>query len=217
MSEPIVFGAAYSVYVRAVRLTLEEKGVPYQLVDIDVFAEGGPPPDYMARHPFGRIPAFEHDGFQLYETDAINRYIDETFAGPALTPRTPRARARMTQAMRILDNYAYPHLVWGVFVEQIRAPQQGRAPDQMKIEAAIAQSQICLRALAELMETEHYLTGDALTLADLHAAPMFAYFQMAPDGRRLMDAQPKLTQWWRSISQRPSMAATRSPLEENSH
>ncbi len=69
MTEPIVFGAPYSVYLRAVRLALEEKGVPYRLEEIDIFADGGPPKDYLARHPFGRIPAFEHDGFRLYETN----------------------------------------------------------------------------------------------------------------------------------------------------
>ena len=58
MSQPVVFGAAYSVYVRTVRLTLAEKDVPYRLVEVDVFAEGGPPREHFARHPFGRIPAF---------------------------------------------------------------------------------------------------------------------------------------------------------------
>ena len=43
--EPVVYGAPYSVYVRAVRLTLTEKGV------VDVFAPDGPPPEYLARHP----------------------------------------------------------------------------------------------------------------------------------------------------------------------
>jgi hypothetical protein len=56
----VVFGAAYSVYVRAVRLALTEKSVPYELVEIDVFAPGGPPADYLVRQPFGRIPAFPH-------------------------------------------------------------------------------------------------------------------------------------------------------------
>lgn len=42
MTEPILFGAAYSVYVRAVRLALEEKQVPHRLVEIDIFAPGGP-------------------------------------------------------------------------------------------------------------------------------------------------------------------------------
>ncbi len=72
MAEPIVFGAAYSVYLRAVRLALEEKGVAYRLEEIDIFAEGGPPADYLARHPFARIPAFEHDGFRHYDTNAIS-------------------------------------------------------------------------------------------------------------------------------------------------
>ena len=78
--KPRVFGADYSVYVRIVRLCLVEKRIEYELTPIDVFAEEGPPQSYLARHPFGRIPAFEHDGFSLYETSAIARYIDEAFA-----------------------------------------------------------------------------------------------------------------------------------------
>ena len=55
---PIVFGAPYSVYVRAVRLALEEKGVHYELVPVDIFASEGVPAEHKARHPFGKIPAF---------------------------------------------------------------------------------------------------------------------------------------------------------------
>ena len=83
---PIVVGAPYSVYVRAVRLALEEKGVPYEIVPVDIFAAGGPPPEHRARHPFGKIPAFEHAGFRLYEAGAITRYVDEAFPGPRLQP-----------------------------------------------------------------------------------------------------------------------------------
>src|SRR5215475_16098998 len=97
MSEPILFGAAYSVYVRAARLALAEKQVPYRLVEVDIFAPDGPPADYLERHPFQRIPAFEHDGFRLYETGAITGYIDDAFAGPSLMPSAPRARARVNQ------------------------------------------------------------------------------------------------------------------------
>src|SRR5215470_13865149 len=46
---PIVYGAPYSVYVRAVRLTLEEKRVAYDLVPVDVFAPGGPPVEHLTR------------------------------------------------------------------------------------------------------------------------------------------------------------------------
>ena len=81
MTEPIIFGAAYSVYVRAVRLALAEKGVAYRLEEVDIFAEGGPPPGYLERHPFARIPAFEHGGFRLHETNAISLYVEEAFEG----------------------------------------------------------------------------------------------------------------------------------------
>jgi Glutathione S-transferase, N-terminal domain len=88
---PIVFGAPYSVYVRAVRLALEEKGVAYELVPVDIFAVDGPPSEHLTRHPFGKIPAFEHTGFCLYEAGAITRYIDEAFCRPATaTCRSPQ-------------------------------------------------------------------------------------------------------------------------------
>jgi glutathione S-transferase len=70
---------------------LEEEGVPYELVPVDIFAASGPPPEHMKRHPFGKIPAFEHDRFRLYEAGAITRYIDEVFAGPSLQPPIPAA------------------------------------------------------------------------------------------------------------------------------
>ena len=53
---------------------------------------------------FGKIPAFEHGGFRLYEAGAINRYVDEAFPGPRLQPEHPRARARMNQIISILDS-----------------------------------------------------------------------------------------------------------------
>ena len=213
MSDPVVFGAAYSVYVRIVRLALAEKGVPYRLVGIDVFAPGGPPPDYRDRHPFGRIPAFEHDGFRLYETGAIARYVDEAFAGPRLQPSAARDRARMNQIIGVLDNYAYRTLVWDIFVERVRAPAQGRRPDEARVAAALPVAGACLDALADLMADGPYLAGPDLTLADLHAAPMLIYFRMAEEGMEMLRARPVLDAWLDRIGRRASIAATRSPLE----
>jgi glutathione S-transferase len=213
MSEPVLFGAAYSVYVRAARLALAEKGVPYRLVEIDVFAAEGPPPGYRDRHPFGRIPAFEHDGFRLYETGAIGRYVDEAFAGPPLQPAAPRPRARMNQVLSILDNYAYRCMVWDIFVERVRAPAQGRQPDEARIAAALPRAETCLAALDQLADGGPWLAGAELTLADLHAAPMFAYFTMAREGVGLLARRGALEAWWTRMAPRSSMAATKSPLE----
>ena len=214
MSDPVLYGAAYSVYVRIARLALVEKGVAYRLEEVDIFAEGGPPADYLARHPFGRIPAFEHDGFRLYESGAIARYVDEAFPGPALQPAAPKARARLNQAISVLDSYAYRTLVWDIYVERMRAAENGRVTDEAKIAAALPRAETCLSALEVLMAEGPWIAGPALSLADLHAAPIFAYAVLAPEGRDLLARHEALRLWWERMARRPSMAATRSPLEQ---
>lgn len=208
-----MFGAAYSVYVRAVRLVLHEKGVACDHVDVDVFAPSGPPEAYLARHPFGRIPAFQHDNFLLYESNAIERYIDAAFDGPPLQPAKPRAQARMNQALSVLDSYCYRTLVREIFVEQVRTPARGGMPDEALIAAALPRAETCLRALAEIGGAGPWLAGPVLTLADLHAAPMFVYFRMAPDGAAAIARHPRIARWLDAMMARPSLAATRSPLE----
>ncbi len=200
---PTVYGASYSVYVRAVRLALEEKGVAYRLEAVDIFAEDGPPAGYDGRHPFLRIPAFEHDGFRLYEAGAITRYVDAAFAGPALMPAAPRQRARVDQIIAILDSYAYRTWVWDIYVERTK-PE----PDEAKIAGALARAETCLAAIEGLMEGDAFFLGDAPSLADLHAAPMFALFQSTPEGARLLADHPRWRNWWALMSERPSMAAT---------
>ncbi len=214
MAEPIVFGAAYSVYLRAVRLALEEKGVPYRLEEVDIFADGGPPEDYLARHPFARIPAFEHDGFRLYETNAISHYVDGAFPGPALMPSDLRQRARAHQIIGILDNYAYRTLVWDIFVERVRVPDRGGTPDETKIAEALTRARTCLAALEALMSDSAYLAGPQLSLADLRAAPMIAKFRVAPEGTQLLAECPGLARWWNGMAKRPSLAATRSAMDD---
>lgn len=213
MARPVLFGAAYSVYVRAVRLVLHEKGVGYGHVDVDVFDAGGPPAEYRARHPFGRIPAFEHDNFRLYESGAIERYIDAVFPGPALQPLDPRAQARMNQALSVLDSYCYRTLLWDIFVERVRTRALGRAPDEARIAAAMPRAETCLDALAEISGNGPFLAGPALTLADLHATPMFVYFHMAPEGAAMITRHPRIAAWLEAMRARPSVTATRSPLE----
>ena len=68
---------------RGCRLAMEEKGVDYDLIDVDILQ--GMPPEQFKRHPFGKVPAFEHDGMALYETCAVERYVDEAFDGPEAT------------------------------------------------------------------------------------------------------------------------------------
>ncbi len=214
--DAIVFGAAYSVYVRIVRLALEEKGAPHRLEEVDIFAEGGPPTGYLARHPFARIPAFEHEGFRLFEAAAITRYVDEAFAGPALVPPDTRGRARMNQVIGLLDAYAYRAMVWDVYVERVVVPRKGGTSDEKKIAAGLKTAGTCLVALDDIMGGGDFLAGPAVSLADIHAAPMFECLLDVPEGTALLDRQPPLGRWWARMAARPSMAATAVPSESNS-
>ncbi len=212
-STPILYGAAYNVYVRAVRLALAEKGVDYRLIEIELNAEEGAPANYLHHANFMRIPAFEHAGERLYEASAITRYVEEAFDGPALMPRSPRDRARVNQVISIIENYGYGPMVWSIFVERCRAAVAGRMADEERIDASVPQVAYALDALEE-MTGSLYLIGEALTLADLHLAAMLAYGTLAPEGATLVEARPRLQRWWTAMKQRPSMRETRSPLEE---
>jgi glutathione S-transferase len=104
MAHPIVYGPAFSSYVWSARLALAEKGVTHELVDVPFGAHREEP--HLSRQPFAKIPAFEHDGFVLYETQAIMRYVDERFAGTPLQPEDVHQWSRMNQIIGIVDAYA---------------------------------------------------------------------------------------------------------------
>lgn len=201
-----VYGASYSVYVRIVRIALHEKGVPYNLVPVDVFSDEGVPPEHLARQPFGRIPAFEHDGFALYETSAITRYVDEAFSGPPLQPRALRDRARMNQIVAMLDNYAYLPMVWDVYVQRMEA-SGNEAIDEARIAGGLEKARLFLGALSSLVGTGNWLCGPEPSLADFHAAPMFGLFTEAPEGAALIREFPSIQAWWERSKVRPSFLA----------
>ena len=144
----------------------------------------------------------------LFETAAITRYVDEAFAGPPLQPADVRQRAVMAQIIGLLDSYGYRPMVRDVYVERVFRPKSGKVSDEALIAAGIEKSRTCLAALARLKTDGDWLLGSELTLADLHAAPMFAYFVKAPEGRKLLGEQPELSRWWERVSALPSFAAT---------
>jgi glutathione S-transferase len=216
MTAPTLFGAAYSVYTRIARLALIEKGVGFAFEEIDIFDPAGPPSSYLRRQPFGRIPALLHDGFDLYETAAICRYVDEAFPGRPLQPLTAQGRARVGQIVGLLDAYAYRPMVWDIFVERVRKPQQNRASDEARIAAALVAAERCLNVLESFMGEAPWLAGagEEPSLADLHAAPMLAYLAAPRDGQALVERHPRMLAWLRRMRARPSMQATPSPLIE---
>jgi glutathione S-transferase len=212
MAKPTVYGPAYSTYARTARLALEEKGVDYDLVEVDILQGAGQTPEHLARHPFGKVPAFEHEGFTLYETDAITRYVNEAFPGPDLEPSDVRERARMTQAIGVIGGYGYPCLITQIFVQRAIMPMLGNASDEAAISQALPQAKTCLEALEKLIDGRPYLAGDTLSRADLLLIPVYDYFSQTPEGRKLLGAAPNLQRWWDKVRSRPSVEKTRPSL-----
>ena len=105
MANIIVYGFDGSTYVRTVRMLLADKGAEYQLVPVNVLAGEPRQPAHLARHPFGKVPVLDYDGFRIIESSAITQFLDEVLPGPSLTPGNPKDRARMRMAMGIVDSY----------------------------------------------------------------------------------------------------------------
>lgn len=210
----VLHGYHYSVYNRIARLTLTEKGVAYDRVEVNPFADI--PAEYLALHPFGRVPTLVHDGFVLYETGAITRYVDRTFAGPALQPGAPRALARMDQLIGVIDSYGYWPMVRQVFSHRVFRAAAGRPVDEAEVTHGLAGAAKVLAAL-EALASEPFLVGPELSLADLHVGAMIAYFALAPEGAALLSKHPRLAAWWDKLRQRASFAATDPGLPPSDH
>jgi glutathione S-transferase len=211
MAKPTLYGPGYSTYTRAARLAMEEKGVDYDLVEVD-FIGGGMPDEQLARHPFGKVPAFEHDGLMLYEVASILRYVDEAFDGPSLQPADAASRARMTQIISIIDSYTYPRTVGDLVIQRLIVPMLGGSADESIIEAAVPEVDKSMREFERLLGDQEYLTGSTLSLADLHLAPIFAYFVSTPECKGILESKPSLNAWWQRMASRDSVTKTQPQL-----
>jgi glutathione S-transferase len=210
-----LYGYQYSVYSWIARLALHEKSVVHNCVEVNPFAENVSA-SYLATHPFKRVPALVHDAFAVYETGAITRYVDEAFEGPKLQPTEPRERARCNQIMSIVDSYAYWPLVRQVFSHKVFRPAMKLPADANEVQRGLDAARRVLGALERVAGQGQYLCGDALSLADIHLAPMVSYFVLAPEGAALLQKHIRLSYWWSALSQRSAVVATMPRLQQAS-
>ncbi|MBA3678222.1 MAG: glutathione S-transferase family protein [Sphingosinicella sp.] len=195
--------------MRGAMLGLAEKGVDYELVEVP------PPfkdPEHIARNPFGRVPAFEHEGFMFYETQAILRYVDQVFSGPILQPVDAHEIARMNQILGIIDCYLGRSWSSTIGLERLLATRFfGRQPDLDQIESAVPIARTCAEALEDLI-TGPYLTGETFSLADIRLMPHFDWFRLTPEGEEILTGKSKLALWFQHVSERASAKEILLPL-----
>jgi glutathione S-transferase len=207
MPEFIIHSVPGSPFGRSVLATLEEKGASYRLAPVVPGTLQSP--EHLARHPFGRVPVLEHDGFMLYETQAILRYLDRVLPQPRLTPDDPRRAARMDQAMNVNDWYLFQGVGSVIILHRVIAPRlMGKAPDEAAIEAAMPKAKTVFNELARLLGQAGYFAGEEISLADLLLAPAVAFFTRTPEWSVLGAPHPNLVAWLSRMEARPSMQAT---------
>ncbi|MBV9859682.1 MAG: glutathione S-transferase family protein [Alphaproteobacteria bacterium] len=207
MARPILYGPAGSTYVWSARLALAEKGVAHDLVEVG-FGQHREQA-HLSRQPFAKVPAFEHDGFALYETQAIMRYVDEAFPAAALQPVDLHEFARMNQIMGIVDAYAWPSIAAGILFNRMLAPRFGLPVDEAAIAAALPRAQLCLAEFARLMGEQEFMAGDRISLADLMVVPILFYFSKLPEGAEPIAQYPSLVAWLRRMEERQSFQVTK--------
>jgi glutathione S-transferase len=209
MREFLIYGVPGSPFVRSVCLGLEEKGAPYRIQGFAVGEMRGEA--HRKLHPFGRVPAIDHGGYKLYETQAILRYVDAEILKPALQPTEPKAIGRMNQIVGINDWYLFPQVARIIVFQRIVGPVlMGITPDEAAVAGAVPDAELCLGELNRLLGNQPFMAGHQLSLADLMIAPQIYYLAATPEGRMILK-DTALLAWLGRMNARPSMKATLPP------
>ena len=207
--KPVLYGFDGSTYVRTVRMLLRDKGVDYDQVPVNVL-EGEPrQPEHLARHPFGKVPVLDIDGIRIRETSAICRYIEDTVEGPSLIPADPKARAKMNEAISLIDSYGYNALVgaagYHLFPDFIGNPGE----DVHK--ACVEDSIKLLTLLMDNKVSAAWLAGDQPSLADYWLGPIMFYVSLTPDADLLLGV-PGVSDWWAALNELETFKETEPDL-----
>lgn len=198
-----VYGHPLSTCTRKVLMTLAEKGHRAEFVLVDIMKGEGHAAEHLARQPWGQVPAFEDDdGWTLYESRAICRYLDAKLTGPSLLPADPRQRALVEQWISIeTSNFTAPamKIIWNLHFNKLF----GKEPDMAAVEDGRKGVRKALAVMERQLENRNFLVGDGLTLADICFMPYLEYIAAAGE-LGLIDAGERVGAWWRRISERPT-------------
>lgn len=211
MADPFsLIGFRFSVYTWIVRATLRELSIKAKYTEANPFAEN-PDPTLSRLTPLSRVPVLRHGDFVLTETAAICRYLSQ-ISGADLIPDDPASEAQMVQATGIMDFYGYVPMVRQVFNQAVFRPMFGEETNPEIVKDGLLAAQPALTALNNIVAKGDILNG-AFTLADLHLAPMFAYFTATPVGAAEVAKHVALANWWRGVSQCKCLTET-NPLPD---
>lgn len=197
-----VHGHPWSINTRKTLMTLAEKGHEAELVVVMLPTGEHKTPAHLARHPFAKVPVLEDDGFFVYESRAINAYLDRTLTGPALVPEDARGRARVDQWIGVSDAYFAPH-AGALILEKLFRPYLGGEQDRTAMDKGREGMHVALDAVDRALGSSEYLAGSAFSLADIHWMPYLEYLGQIGEGE-VIERRRNLAAWWKRTSTRPA-------------
>jgi glutathione S-transferase len=151
----------------------------------------------------------EHQGYCLYETQAILRYLDRVLPDPRLTPAEPKAAGRMDQVMNVSDWYLFQGVNNVIGFHRIVGPRVlGLAPDEAAIADAMPRARTVFNELGRLLGGNAYFAGDTYSLADILVAPQLDFLAATPEWSQLTASLPNLVTWLERMNARSSFKAT---------
>jgi glutathione S-transferase len=196
-----IWGRTNSINVMKVLWGCAELGVAHERIDAGGTFGGLKTPEYLAKNPNALIPVLEEDGFVLWESNAILRYLGATHAnGSPLWPADARTRAIADQWMDWQQTTAQA-AIGPAFVQMYRTPPEKR--DDSVIRRSLERSAETFAILEAHLARRPYVTGEAFTLGDIPiGCVVYRYLHMPIERREL----PALASYHQRLLARPGYA-----------
>ena len=176
----------------------DELGLDYEQVDLGGGFGGNDQADYLAMNPNGLIPTIDDDGFTLWESGAITRYLCSKYGVGTLCPTDPQARALAEQWMDWKLTTVMPMMTpifWGL----VRTPEADR--DMGLIERSILRGHEIWSMLDAHLAGRDYVAGDRLTMGDIPLGPQVRRWYVLVEEP---PALPHLQAWYERLQERPA-------------
>jgi len=193
-----IWGRLSSVNVQKVVWCCDELGLAYERVDAGGKFGINDTPEYLAKNPNGLVPTVEEDGFVLYESNAIVRWLSARDAEARLWPRGERERADTDRWME-WQSTSYTPAMTAIFWQLIRTPEAQR--DAKAIEGSREKSERLSGILDAHLAGRQYLAGERFSAADIVVGCAVHRWLNLPIAR---DSRPNLERYYRALKARPA-------------
>ena len=197
-----IHGRTNSSNVQKVLWALRELDVPFERRDAGGAFGVVDTPEYKAMNPNSRVPTMEEDGFVLWESNAIVRYLAGRHGAGTFCPEDPQVRADADRWMDWQQTTVAPQIT-PVFWNLVRTPEPDRDP------AAIEAGRLGMIPLMQIMDSHlsgrGFMVGDRLTMADIPLGVMTYRWLTLIDDR---PAMANLEGWYARICERPAFRTT---------